>query len=116
MAIESVYTTIYYVDDWERSVAFYRDVLGLSPLYVERGWAEFQVGSSGRIALHAREAEHHAASTAHVSFRVRDIDATVAALIAKGARAVEPIRREPFGAVAAVADPSGNVIGLYEPL
>src|SRR5436309_1065552 len=26
MAIETVYTTIYYVDDWERSVASYRDV------------------------------------------------------------------------------------------
>jgi hypothetical protein len=27
----------------------------------------------------------------------------------------EPVRREPFGALAAIADPSGNVIGLYEP-
>ena len=37
MPIERVYTTIYYVDDWERSLAFYREVLGLKPLYVEKG-------------------------------------------------------------------------------
>ena len=30
--IEKVYTTVYYVDDWDASVAFYRNVLGLKPL------------------------------------------------------------------------------------
>jgi predicted enzyme related to lactoylglutathione lyase len=114
MPIEGLYTTVYYVDDWERSVGFYRDVLGLKPLYVERGWAEFQVGKTGRVALHAREHEHGKAAT-HASLQVRDIDETVRELAAKGVRVLEPVRREPFGALAAVADPSGNVIGLYEP-
>jgi predicted enzyme related to lactoylglutathione lyase len=112
--IEKLYTTVYYVDDWDGAVAFYRDVLGLEPLFVERGWAEFQVGSDGRVALHARAADHGTKEN-HVSLEVRDIESTLRTLAAKGAKVVEPIRREPFGALAAVADPSGNVIGLYEP-
>jgi predicted enzyme related to lactoylglutathione lyase len=115
MAIESVYTTVHYVDDWEPSVAFYRDVLGLKPLYVEKGWAEFQAPGGGRVALHARETHEHGTSGTHVSLQVRDIEATVKGLVAKGARVVGPVRREPFGTLAAISDPSGNVIGLYEP-
>ena len=115
MPVEGVYATIYYVDDWDGSVAFYRDVLGLKPLHVERGWAEFEVGKAGRVALHAREHEHGKKAT-HVSLQVRDIDATVREMVTKGARVIEPVRREPFGALATVADPSGNVIGLYEPV
>ncbi|TMA53975.1 MAG: VOC family protein, partial [Deltaproteobacteria bacterium] len=52
MPIQRVYTTVYYVDDWDTAVAFYRDTLGLKPLHVEQGWAEFEVGTGGRIALH----------------------------------------------------------------
>jgi predicted enzyme related to lactoylglutathione lyase len=114
MSIKRVYTTVYYVDDWEQSVAFYKDTLGLRPLYVERGWAEFQVGAAGRIALHAKSGHHHGKAVAHVSLEVKDIDATLATLTSRGARIVEAVRREPFGAVAAVEDPSGNVIGLFE--
>jgi predicted enzyme related to lactoylglutathione lyase len=114
MAIERVYATIYYVDDWDESVAFYRDVIGLEPLYAERGWAEFEVGTAGRLALHARDTGDPADVT-KVSLQVRDIDGTLREMTRKGARVIEPVRREDFGAVAAIADPSGNMIGLYEP-
>ena len=113
MAIDGVYATIYYVDDWEASVRFYRDVLGLKARHVERGWAEFGVGKTGTIALHERARNHPAVE---VSLLVTDIEKTLAELEAGGARVIEPIRRQDFGAVATVADPSGNPIGLYEPL
>jgi predicted enzyme related to lactoylglutathione lyase len=112
MAIEGVYATIYYVDDWDASVVFYRDVLGLKARHVERGWAEFAVGKNGTIALHERERRHPGVE---VSLMVSDIEKTLVELEAGGARVVEPIRRQDFGAVATVADPSGNLIGLYEP-
>src|SRR5438874_664054 len=75
MPVERVYATIYYVDDWEKSVAFYRDVLGLKPVHVEKGWAEFEIGDA-RIALHLRDAGDPADVT-QVSLQVRDIEATV---------------------------------------
>jgi predicted enzyme related to lactoylglutathione lyase len=112
MAIEGVYATIHYVDDWDASVAFYRDVLGLKPLHVERGWAEFAVGKSGTLALHERRPGH---AGVEVSLLVGDLEKALAELEAGGARVVERIRREDFGATATVADPSGNLIGLYEP-
>ena len=112
MAIEGVYATIYYVDDWDASVAFYRDVLGLKTRHIERGWAEFGVGRNGTIALHERGRKQ---SGVEVSLLVSDIEKTMVELEAGGARVVEPIRRQDFGAVATVTDPSGNLIGLYEP-
>jgi predicted enzyme related to lactoylglutathione lyase len=111
MAIEGVYATIYYVDDWDASVSFYRDTLGLKARHVERGWAEFAVGKNGTVALHQRDHKH---SGVELSLLVSDIEKTLVELEAGGARVVEPIRRQDFGAVATVADPSGNRIGLYE--
>ena len=46
---------------------------------------------------------------------MRDLEGTVAELKRKGARVAEPVRHEEFGALASVTDPSGNLIGLYEP-
>src|SRR5262249_17601450 len=115
MPIERVYTTVYYVADWDVAVAFYRDTLGLKRLAVEQGWGEFEGGKGGRIALHARSTEHHGASATHVSLQVRDLEGTVAELKRKGARVAEPVRHEEFGALASVTDPSGNLIGLFEP-
>lgn len=113
MAIEGVYATIYYVDDWDAAVGFYRDTLGLKARHMERGWAEFAVGKNGTIALHEREGDHPGAE---LSLLVSDIEKTLVELEAGGARLVEPIRRLDFGSVATVADPSGNLIGLYEPV
>jgi predicted enzyme related to lactoylglutathione lyase len=116
MEIEGVFTTIYFVDDWERSVAFYRDTLGLKPTHVEPGWAEFRVGANGSIALHQRERHDGTHSEVpQVSLQVRDIEGTLRELTAAGAKQVEALRRAPFGSIASVADPSGNVINLYEP-
>jgi predicted enzyme related to lactoylglutathione lyase len=112
MAIDGVYATIYYVDDFDASVRFYRDVLGLKTRHVERGWAEFGVGRTGTIALQERARNHPGVE---VSLLVSDMEKTLVELEAGGARVVEPIRRQDFGAVATVADPSGNLIGLYEP-
>jgi predicted enzyme related to lactoylglutathione lyase len=113
MAVEGVYATIYYVDDWDASVQFYREALGLKARHVERGWAEFAVGKTGTIALQERTRHHPGVE---VSLLVSDIEKTLVELEAGGARMIEPIRRLDFGAVATVADPSGNLIGLYEPL
>lgn len=114
MSVKRVYATVYFVDDWEKSVAFYRDTLGLRPLHVGEEWAEFQVGAQGRVALHPKRGAHGDRAM-HVSLEVKDIDETLAALVARGARVLEPVRRQAFGALAAIQDPSGNVIGLYEP-
>jgi predicted enzyme related to lactoylglutathione lyase len=112
MSIEGVYATVYYVDDWDASVSFYRDVLGLKALHVERGWAEFAVGKSGTLAIQERTPGHPGVE---VSLLVGDLEKTLAELEAGGARVVERIRRQDFGALATVADPNGNRIGLYEP-
>lgn len=116
MAVQGVYTTIYYVDDFDAAVSFYREVLGLKSLHIERGWAEFAAGKDGTIAIHQRDPKKKShTQVTHASLIVRDIEKTLVELEAGGATIVEPIRREEFGALATVTDPSGNLIGLYEP-
>ena len=47
--------TIVYVSDMDRSLVFYRDVLGLPLKFSSPGWSEFNTGTT-TIALHATPA------------------------------------------------------------
>ncbi len=50
-AVQCVYTVICQVSDMDRSVTFYRDVIGLAPGHVTPHWSDFKVGDI-RIGLH----------------------------------------------------------------
>ncbi len=49
--ITSVNTVICQTSDMDRSVAFYRDVLGLTPGHTSPYWSDFKVGDT-RIGIH----------------------------------------------------------------
>ena len=52
MPIKRINTTVYLVKDWDRSIAFYRDALGLKPLVIVPGvWAQLEAPGGDRIAL-----------------------------------------------------------------
>lgn len=131
------------VADLERSVRFYRDALGfhlrsrfdvagehtskllqladvdLQAVYLERDGTRIEL-------LHYRSPGHVAAETprpmnriglTHLSLRVDDLDATLASLVAAGARVLEPSRIDiPDFAAAAVfvTDPDGTLIELVQ--
>ncbi len=114
MSIERLHSVVQYVDDFERVTAFYRDVLGLAPVELEEGeYAEFSIGDgkSGNIAIHAR---HAPTPQSTIFLDVRDIERSVEQLSAKGAKVIQPPKRQPWGATAKIEDPGGNVIGLFE--
>jgi lactoylglutathione lyase len=76
---------IIFVNDMVRSVAFYRDVLGLHVRFETPKWTEFDT-----------------------SFAVDDLDAFHQELIAKGVRCLQPPEVEDFGGkLAGYADPDG---------
>jgi catechol 2,3-dioxygenase-like lactoylglutathione lyase family enzyme len=130
------------VADLERSLGFYRDLLGFAfehELHVEgeptdtllrlRGVnldAVYLTRDGVRIELlrfatpaapPARARVMHERGLTHLSFRVPDLDATLDALRAAGERVLEEtiIRFPEFGAAAAfIADPDGQLIELVQ--
>jgi len=103
-----------YVRELERSLAFYRDLLGI-PLAGDATWAEAQLGST-RFALHlAHEGVGELGSgTVHLDFEVASVDEAVERLRAAGVDARETMRDE-WGAATEVVDPDGYRIALFEP-
>jgi predicted enzyme related to lactoylglutathione lyase len=102
------------VRDLERSLAFYRDLLGI-PLEGDEHWAEARLGGV-RFALHlAHDGVGELSSgTVHLDFEVEDVDAAAARLRAAGVDVRDTMRDE-WGAAAELVDPDGYRIALYQP-
>jgi lactoylglutathione lyase len=114
------------VSDMGRSVAFYRDILGLRLKFESPGWSEFETGAT-TLALHpgTRAAGDAAATqagpvagTCSLGFSVSDVNATYAELRERGARfAMPPTERLNEGIRLAVCtDPDGLAISFAEPM
>ncbi len=115
-------TTMVNVSDMKRSVAFYRDTLGLPLRFESSEWSEFDVSGSV-LALHPgtprsepRAGGPPVAGETHIGFGVDDLDAAYADLKGKGVRFVmEPQERAGEGIrLALFADPDGMVISLAQ--
>ena len=103
------------VSDIERSVSFYRDVLGLVLRFSSPQWAQFDVGDVA-LGLHpATERTPVAPSSGGISFGfyVDDLDATLADLRSKGATQLSR-STEQFGDLAIISDPDGYGIQLCQ--
>ena len=103
----------YWVRDMDAAVAFYRDVVGLTP--VRRAgdeWAEFDAGPV-RLGLHGAEVPQPGGGTA--VFRVEDLDAARRQLEGRGARFDEHVGEvEGFARFATFRDPDGNALQIIE--
>jgi lactoylglutathione lyase len=114
------------VSDMHRSVAFYRDTLGLRLKFESPGWSEFDTGAT-TLALHAgtratlREAATQAgpvAGTCSLGFSVPDLNSTYAELSKRGAHFVMPPTEQPNEGIrlAVCLDPDGLGISFAEPM
>jgi lactoylglutathione lyase len=114
------------VSDMGRSVAFYRDTLGLKLKFESPGWSEFDTGAT-TIALHkagparppqAGEKGEPCAGTCSIGFTVPDVDATFKELQTRGARFVmPPVDQQVEGIRLAVCiDPDGLAISFAQML
>jgi lactoylglutathione lyase len=114
------------VSDMGRSVAFYRDTLGLALKFESPGWSEFETGAT-TLALHGgtRAAGSEVApqagpvaGTCSLGFSVPDIDSTYAELCQRGARFVMPPTDQANEGIrlAVCLDPDGLAISFAEPL
>lgn len=99
--------------DYETSVAFYRDVVGL---HVFREWATGTVFFLGGGLLElSRSAGPVTGDKLSLWLQVRDVDAEFARLKGEGVELVEPPVDEPWGLrEARIRDPDGLMLVLVE--
>jgi lactoylglutathione lyase len=112
--------SILFVSDMARSVAFYRDLVGLKPGMESPDWSEF-VMEGCKLALHksaggalpAVENGKIPAGHCHPGFNVEDLDEFARRMEKAGVEVMQPIRREPFGARMGVwRDPDGVPVSV----
>jgi lactoylglutathione lyase len=114
------------VSDMGRSVAFYRDTLGLRLKFESPGWSEFETGAT-TLALHGgnRAAGSEAATqkgpvagTCSLGFSVPDLSSAYAELRDRGAHFVMAPTDQPNEGIrlAVCIDPDGLTISFAEPL
>jgi len=112
------------VSDMARSVAFYRDTLGLALRFESPGWSDFETGAT-TLALHLTAgggADGAQAGpkpgTCSIGFSTSNLDATHAELTARGARFVMPPtdQVEERIRLAVCVDPDGLAISFAESL
>ena len=110
---------ILYVSDLLRSIAFYRDVLGLPFKFEDAGYAEFATGPT-RLALYERRRAEWLTGrpvapgpAAEIVFMVDDVDAWARRLADRGAEIISPPADRPWGhRTVHLADPDGFVVEL----
>jgi lactoylglutathione lyase len=114
--LKALTTLMVYVRDMDRSVAFYRDVLGL-PLDMQSPyWSQFSLGNGVILGLHPRsEAEMKTPQGGWTAgFSVEDVRAFKARIADSAGSVVMDLHDVPGGVIVEIADPDGNVIDAMQ--
>jgi lactoylglutathione lyase len=113
---------IIFVSNMQRSVAFYRDILGLPLRFESPGWSEFAT-EGATLALHAadrtaardEDPDHLPAGRCRPGLSVPDLDAFHLRMLEHNVPCLQP-PKPLFGArVAQYQDPDGLTISVSEP-
>jgi glyoxylase I family protein len=109
----------FYVNDIDRTEAFYRDVMGLdvSRMGDDGSGNDWLLASiANNVDLIFFKAECRPGNTPIIVFDLAEggIDDVVAGLAEKGTTIVTPVSHAPGGWSAEFADPDGHVISMYQ--
>lgn len=108
-------TVVYKVPDLERAKTWYRELFAIEPYFDQPFYVGFNVGGF-ELGLDPDVATRGPGEGGAVAYwGVSDLEATLAAITARGATIASPLQDVGGGVrVATVADPFGNSIGLIE--
>ena len=107
---------IVYAADAEAARAFLRDVLEFPHVDAHDGWLIFKLPPA-ELGVHPAGDPGSAAPSGHHELYLMcdDIEATVAALTAKGVEFTGPVENQGFGLLTRLKVPGAGEIGLYQP-
>jgi predicted enzyme related to lactoylglutathione lyase len=108
-----------FVEDLDKAVAFYEDVLGLKLLRRGDGWAHFDVGEDSLFEIYTggkawSQPKEHQEQPLVIGFLVEDLDAAVKELRGKGVKFIGEIGRYKDTKWAEFSDPEGNRLEIKE--
>ena len=109
--------TVLYCARWNATVAFYRDVLGLTVTFANDWFVEFRLGESAFVSIADALRATIESANGHgitLTWQVADIDAARALLSERGVDAT-PIRPRWGARVCYLHDPEGHRIELWTP-
>jgi predicted enzyme related to lactoylglutathione lyase len=110
--IQDIAFIAYAVNDVPKSVAFYRDVVGLTPgKAFNEGYVEFDVGSTA-FAVDSEPAGYAPGTCSGVAFEVDDVNAVRERLAAHGA-VVSDVYEFPVCWICFAQDPDGNRFAIH---
>lgn len=119
--IKTLPYVIIYVNDTEKSLEFYRDILGIKVKSAHPGWVELETGST-TLALHGEDKHDSAVKRdpgcTIICFGVDDIHQSYKALRAAGVKVEhEPIQvceeADSIGMSVDFVDPDGNRLSVF---
>lgn len=109
---------VFTVRDLDRTLAFYRDVLGVAMEAQDDGeggrWAVASIGGVSFIFFPAEDAPAPGRSPVLVFSLPAGIDTAVDALLRQGVEIVTPVSEAPGGWSADFSDPDGHVLSFYQ--
>jgi len=117
--------TVLVVEDLDRALGFYVDVMGLTVSHRAGEYAQLVTGTT-RLAFYTRRAmsetlgrelarPDETAPAFELGFKVEDVDAAWADLVGRGIPSVCPPRDRTWGQrTAYVRDPDGNLVELVQ--
>jgi predicted enzyme related to lactoylglutathione lyase len=110
---------IHYVNEMDRALRFYRDVIGLEVVEASPGWSTLRCDGC-IVALHILAPGMNEAVAAHagLNLRVDDLEAAVAEVVAGGGH-VKRVQEAGGGVpvrIAELSDPEGNGFELRQPV
>ena len=121
MKVNGLHSIVLYVRDPERSVKFYRDVLGLELTGVDGGVTLLRAGNA-RVVLHPADRERWPdpqmrmdAGGHTITFEVDNPDEWPSRLTSRGVAILEGPLDQMWGRVVFVKDPDGRVVALARP-
>ena len=115
MVLTKLGTITLLVADMERSIEFYKGLIGLPLRQQSSEWTEFFDGGT-TLALHPakRKDKIKASPTILVGFMVNELENTVIRLKEKGVKFFKEPRQEPFGKHAIFEDPDEHLISIVQ--
>lgn len=112
--IKGTYGTMYYVRDMKKSIAFYRDTIGLKPRFEDEHWTEFELAGHA-LCLHPIGEKKVVPGNTMLIIEVGDIHAEIARLKesrVEFSKGIDDLGEH--GLCTEFRDLDGNMISLYQ--
>lgn len=115
MSFKKIGSVILIVSEMEKSLVFYKDILGLPIKSQSEAWTEFFVNGT-LLALHPAENKTKLKTgiSILIGFMVSDLETNVKKLKENKVKFFKEAKEEPFGKHAIIEDPDGHLISIAE--